>query len=55
MTTVVAFSRRRFLALASAVPMFLVLTRCAAFNRRDGYDDAQYSGPFFSDGSNFAE
>lgn len=55
MTTVVAFSRRRFLALASAVPMLLLLTRCASFNRHDGYDDARYSGPFFSDGSNFAE
>lgn len=35
--------------------MLFALTRCAVFNWRDGYDDPHYSGPFFSDGSNFAE
>jgi len=55
MAAVIAFSRRRFLALTSAVPMLLLLTHCAPLNRRDGYDDARYSGSFFSDGSNFAE
>jgi len=55
MKTVLDFSRRRFLVLASALPAFLLLTRCAPFNRRDGYDDTRYSGPFFSDGTTFAE
>ena len=55
MITVLDFSRRRFLALASALPALLLLARCAPLNRRDGYDDARYSGPFFSDGTTFAE
>ncbi|MGE5537420.1 MAG: hypothetical protein ACM30I_02305 [Gemmatimonas sp.] len=47
-----AFSRRRFLALASGLPA-LLLTRCAPL-RRDT-DEPTYYGPFFSDGSDFAE
>jgi hypothetical protein len=55
MATAFTFTRRRFLALASAVPALLLSTRCAPLNRRDGDDDNAYSGPFFSDGSQFVE
>lgn len=55
MATAFNFTRRRFIALASAIPALLLLTRCATLHRRDGYDDRTYTGPFFSDGSHFVE
>jgi hypothetical protein len=55
MATAFNFTRRRFLALASAVPALLILARCAPIHRPDGYDDNTYDGPFFTDGSNFFE
>lgn len=54
MTVASAFTRRRFLALVSGVPALLFLTRCASTSRR-GMNDETYSGPFFSDGSDFVE
>jgi hypothetical protein len=48
-----AFSRRRFLALASGLPALLLLARCAPARREPA--SGLYSGPFFSDGSDFAE
>lgn len=54
MTVASAFTRRRFLAFVSGVPAFLLLTRCASTSRRE-LNDETYSGPFFSDGSNFVE
>jgi hypothetical protein len=47
-----AFSRRRFLALASGLPA-LLLARCAPERREPA--ERIYSGPFFSDGSDFTE
>jgi hypothetical protein len=57
MATAFNFTRRRFLALAlaSAVPTLLLLTRCAPVQRRNGYDHDTYHGPFFTDGSDFIE
>ena len=55
MASAFAFTRRRFFALASIAPAILFLTRCAPLHRRDGYDDDTYTGPFFSDGSQFVE
>lgn len=58
MTAAFAFTRRRFLALVGGASA-LFLTRCAPTKTRpDGYGEAMidtYTGPFFSDGSDFTE
>lgn len=58
MTVAFAFTRRRFLAFVGGTSA-LLLARCAPAARRPGVggDGAvdTYSGPFFSDGSDFVE
>lgn len=58
MTVAFAFTRRRFLALVGGASA-LLLARCAPMKMRpDAHGEATidtYSGPFFSDGSDFTE
>jgi hypothetical protein len=57
MTLAFAFTRRRFLAIVGGASA-LLLARCAPTTRRSDADGGvrdTYSGPFFSDGSDFIE